>query len=176
MTSFVNLMADDVWSEVDIVAKTEAQIASEYPVNAITILNRKVTAASIGKYTLTADEQADVTKYQTLCYMAQLAGISARQDMALLGEVLPLDKARRRLRLDLVKPVVVKATTATATTPAVPEYVGNQKDIDQDNRERAAAQAVVDSASPAATVLSEKRLPTPPKPIVTTAPTTVTAP
>jgi hypothetical protein len=88
MTSFINLLASDIWSEADIVNRTEAMIASEFSAHAVAILNRKVTAATIGAYTLTADEQAEVARYAQVCTAAATEGNAARADMALLQSAL----------------------------------------------------------------------------------------
>ena len=77
--SFINLLVNDVWSEADIVNRTEALISSEFSPNVVAILNRKVTAATIGQYVLTASEQAEVGRYAAVCNAAALAGNEARQ-------------------------------------------------------------------------------------------------
>lgn len=91
MTSFINLLASHTWSEADIVNRTEALIATEFPANAVAILNRKVTAATIGAYTLTEEEQAEVARYAQVCTDAAIEGNAARADMALLAEVLAVE-------------------------------------------------------------------------------------
>jgi len=86
--SFINLMADDCWSEADIVNRTEAMIASVFPASEQVILNRKVTAAAIGAYTLTTAEQDEVAQFNALCMQARQAGLDARADMTLLTQAL----------------------------------------------------------------------------------------
>ena len=123
MNSFINLLADDVWSEADIVNRTEAMIASEFPVNAVAILNRKVTASAIGQYSLSAADQAEVAHYAAVSNAAAASGNAARADMIKLQAALDYERAQARL--------------AHAVVP------GDTVDI----AERAAAQAVISAAS-----------------------------
>ena len=95
--SFVNLMASDVWSEVDIVNRTESMIAGHSTPQAVVILQRKVTAEQLGQYTLTEAEKEELQAYQLACYRAQQAGIEARADMALLTEVLAVESGTLQL-------------------------------------------------------------------------------
>lgn len=154
MASFVNLMASDRWSEADIVARTEAMIHGEFPADQELILNRKATGKALGTYVLTADEQAQLARYVTVCEAARAAGIAARADMALLTKVLAVEAARRRLTLPVVAPV----------TAGDPPIVTNQTKVDADAAERMAAQAVFDAASVAALDLVALRNPPPPPP------------
>lgn len=117
--SFIDLMANDVWSEADIIRRAEAMIRSEFPAEIETILNRKIAGAMIGEYVLTEDEQADVARYKIVAQQAQIEGAAARADMALLADVMAHEAALRRL--------------------AEPDLA---------DEERAAVQALVDAASP----------------------------
>lgn len=89
--SFIDLMACDVWSEADIVSRTEAMIAGEFSPQAVAILQRKVTAQMLGMYTMTTTEQAELARYAAVSTEAQAAGLQARADMALLAEVLAVE-------------------------------------------------------------------------------------
>lgn len=91
--SFINMLGNDVWNESDIVNRTEATIASEFSPATTAILNRKVTAATIGQYTLTDEEQLEVSRYAEVCRMAAAEGVAARKDMALLQTVLDYESA-----------------------------------------------------------------------------------
>ena len=95
MSSFINMMASDRWSEQDIVNRTEAMIAAEFPPADQVILNRKVTAAAAGMYELTDEEKAEVTRFNALCLEARQAGEDARADMRLLEKVLDFEAAQR---------------------------------------------------------------------------------
>ena len=145
MSSFVNLMADDVWSETDIIRRTEAMIRSEFSLEVETILNRKVSGLALGTYQPTEEDLADMARYDQVAKDAQAAGVAARADMALLLQVFPLEVAQRRLdqvalaaawdRLQLpkVQPVIDEATG----------QVTNADEVAQDREEREAARAVV---------------------------------
>ncbi len=123
MTSFINLMANDIWSEADIIRRTEAMIRSEFSLDVETILNRKVLGISIGTYTPTDADLAEIARYDQVAKAAQAAGVAARVDMALLLQTMDYEKAMRRLALPPIE------------------------DDEQDAAERAEAQAVVDAAS-----------------------------
>lgn len=145
MTSFVDLMADDVWSEADIVRRTEAMIRSEFSAEAETILNRKVSGMVLGIYAPTPAEQADMVRYQAAVEGARVAGDKARADMALLLRVFPLEEAQRRLdRMALV--VAWDRLQDPEVEPVVDEETGavvNADEVAQDQAERATALAAV---------------------------------
>jgi len=148
-------MGKDLWSEADIVNRTETMIASEFPRDAAAILNRKTTGAVMGQYAMTVAEQAELEHYAQVCAAARQAGIDARADNVLLTQVLDMEVAQRRLDIPLVEPVLDDQST-----------VLNQLDIDTDLTERSAAQTVIDSATTEAHDLFVLRNPPPPEPEV----------
>lgn len=81
--SFVDLMADLDWSDMDIKNRTEAVIASEFPPVDYAILSRKVDGTRFG-YVLTDAEQAQLSLYQQIAYQAGAEADAARADMELL--------------------------------------------------------------------------------------------
>jgi hypothetical protein len=134
--SFVDLLANDVWSENDIITKTEAIIRSEFSQMAETILNRKVLGSVIGQYQLSNEEKQELDKYNKICEFAKIEGQKAREDMDLLNRVFPIEKAELRLRLPVVEEVLDDEGNIT-----------NQEQIDQDKAERLKAQAIRDAAT-----------------------------
>jgi hypothetical protein len=145
MSSFVNLMADDFWSETDIIRRTEAMIRSEFSLELETILNRKVSGMALGTYQPTEQDLADIARYDEVARAAQAAGVAARADMALLLEVFPLEDAQRRLD----RPVLSDAwdrLQLPEVEPVLDEETGevtNGAEVEQDRAERDAASAVV---------------------------------
>jgi hypothetical protein len=145
MTSFINLLANDIWSDADITRRTEAMVRSEFSLEAETILNRKVAGISLNQYTPTPEDLAEMARFKEVVDAAQAAGVAARADMALLSETLVYEVAKKRLaqttlqdawdRLQLpeVEPIVDEET----------DEVINQAEVDQDKAERAAAQQIV---------------------------------
>ncbi len=121
--SFVDLLGNDVWSDADITRRTESIIRAQFSDDEERILNRKITGLLIGQYTLTEADQVELGKFQEVVFMAQQEGASARTDMELLNNTLPVDNAYKRL----LNPVV--------------------EDDDNDLEERTAAQEIVDNAS-----------------------------
>ena len=135
MSSFINLLGSDVWSEADIVNRTESMLRSEVSVAAEGILNRKIQGAMLGQYTLSLQEQAEIGHFAQITAMAQQAGEAARADMALLRNTLMLEAAQRRL--------------------LQPEAIDDAADA----LARLAAQATIDAASPDVLALAALRNP-----------------
>jgi hypothetical protein len=121
MTSFIDMMASDRWSEADIINRTEAMIAAEFTPNEVAIINRIVTAAAAGFYELTETEQADVLRYNQVCLEARAAGDAARADMRLLDQVLGYEAAQRTINAagpDVVDLVQLRTPPADVEPPA----------------------------------------------------------
>lgn len=91
MSSFIDLMAGDRWSEADIVNRTEAVIAKDFPPARAEILSRKVMGQMLGQYALTADEQVEVGQYAMVSAQAGALADAARADMALLAQALDVE-------------------------------------------------------------------------------------
>lgn len=157
MTSFVNLFGNDVWSEADIVRRTEAELHGVVSKDAELILSRKMIGFSLGRIIPTPEEQADLILYETAAYQAQQSGIAARTDMALLQSALGYEQALRRLML----PVVTKPAMVTVVDDAHAHVEIINPAIAADEAERAAAQAVLDAASPETLSLVALRNPPP---------------
>jgi hypothetical protein len=100
MTSFIDLMANDVWSDADITRRTEAMIRTEFSAEAETILNRKALGLAMGNYEPSMQDLMDMARYNSVAMAAQAAGIAARADMALLLQALALEEAQARLDAD----------------------------------------------------------------------------
>ena len=150
--SFIDLMANDIWSEADIVRRTEAMIYSQFSREQEAILNRKATGAALGQYELTPAEQADLVRYSQVSDAARQAGDAARADMALLLQVFAVEAAERRLDQPAVEPETDEQGNVT-----------NQDELDADEQERAAAQDVIDNASPEVMAVIEQRRPDDPE-------------
>jgi hypothetical protein len=159
MTSFIDLMKSDVWSEADIVNRTEAMVRTEFSAVSEAILNRKITGAGLGQYTLTEAEMGKLQGFALATEEARLAGTAARADMALLLEVMASEVAWKRLGMLPVEPVIESQTDPA--TEATTDVVVNQDALDTDDAERAAAQAVVAAASEAVTGWVLRRNPAP---------------
>ena len=86
--SFVDLMESHVWSEADIVNRTEAMAHAVLSIEEETILSRKVLSVLLGAWTMTEDDLATQAKFAAACAEAHQAGVEARADMVLLQAVL----------------------------------------------------------------------------------------
>lgn len=135
MSSFIDMMANDVWSDADITARTEAMVRSVMSLADELVLNRKVQGAALGQYTLTVQDQADMERLAQAGFAAQQEGIAARADMAMLLQVIKVEAAEKRLSLPVVEPILEEEGNIT-----------NQADLDADAAERAAAELVMDFA------------------------------
>ena len=133
--SFIDMMANDVWSESDIGNKVQAMIRSRYSEN------DELKAARLAR---SGEDPAFVAAVDGWIAGCVQQGREARADMALLAQVFPMEVAARRLAL-----------------PEVDEggRVTNQTAVDSDQAERAQAQAVLDGASPQARAVYAQRNP-----------------
>lgn len=143
MTSFVNLLGNDVWSEADIVRRTEAELHGVVSKDAELILSRKMIGFSLGRVIPTAQEQAELLVYEMASYQAQQSGIAARADMALLQSALDYEQAQARLLL----PAVTMPAMITIINELDAHVEIINPAIAADEAERAAAQAVLDAAT-----------------------------
>lgn len=163
MSSFINLMGNDVWSEADIKARLHAEIRSAISAYAETELNRALQGMAMGMHQLTPHEQEQLMLFKAATDRVEILGTAARSDMALLHEALALELAPRRLALPLVVPETEEQRVDIYTFDTV-TVVTNQPALDSDAAERLAAQAVIDAASAPALALVLLRNP-PPEPI-----------
>lgn len=127
--SFINLMANDIWTDADITRRTEAMVRTEFSAEAEIILNRKVAGISLGQYMPTEADQIEMARFKAVVDAAHDEGVAARADMALLLETMDYETAMRRLEQPF------------------PHSDAPEEEIEEDLLERAAAQAVVDAAS-----------------------------
>lgn len=93
MESFIDLMDDIIWTEVDILNRSESIIRQYYSLDWENILNRKITAALIGQYQLNETEVAEMEGYSTVCKQAQEAAAKSRVDNDLLKQTLEYERA-----------------------------------------------------------------------------------
>ena len=129
------MMANDVWSQADILRKTESMIRTYYSEEQENILNRKMTGVITGNYQLNAKEAAEIQDFSVKILESRQANIEATRDMILLLQVLEVEKSFLRLRLPMLEEVIEE------------EIVINQEEIDIDLQERNAAEEVVATAS-----------------------------
>jgi hypothetical protein len=137
--SFVDMMANDVWSNADIDAKVQAMIRSRYSEN------DELKAARLTRSGDGSDFVAAVDSWISQCVAE---GRDARDDMALLLQVFDVENAQRRLDQPVLEPEYDEENNVT-----------NQDALDQDAAERDAAQDVIDNASPEAMAVVEQRKP-----------------
>lgn len=159
MNSFIDLMANDVWSPTDIKNRLHAEIRSQVTENAETELNRALQGAALGLHKLTPGEMASLQHFKATTDRVEQLGTQARIDAALLAEVLDLEKAQQRLAVAALKEPV--AESLEDAVPAEGAASEPSQAVADDAAERAAAQAVVDAASAAALGLYALRNPAP---------------
>ena len=94
MTSFVKLMANDVWSEADILVRVRATIESVVPLARQDEL-RTIMLGHISQMRLaTPEEFAEIMQVKALTEAAAEMAAAARADMALLLEAMALEQGR----------------------------------------------------------------------------------
>lgn len=140
---FVNLMGNDVWSPADIDARVAALIRSRYSAD------DELKAARLArKAEPDADDLAYVQAVDTWIAACVAEGRQARDDVALLVQVLRMEDANRRLDRPAVEPERDEDGNIT-----------NADALAEDAVERAEAQAIIDGASPEAKALFDLRNP-----------------
>lgn len=127
MSSFVNMMANDVWSQADIDNRVQAMIRSRYSEN------DELKAARLAR---SGDDPVFVAAVDGWIAECVQAGRQAKTDMALLLQVFEAEAANRRLAMPTIEPELNEEGA-----------VLNQDSIDADLVERAAAQALVSGFS-----------------------------
>lgn len=91
MTTCINLMASDVWSDADIVAHGREKIAAVVPVARQDELRTILLGHIAGMRAATAAELAEIALVQTTTEAQAAENDIARAEMALLLEVLALE-------------------------------------------------------------------------------------
>lgn len=154
--NLINLLGNTVWSDREITEHTEALVHQVTPVLEEMVLNRKLTAAAMGQWVMTEQEQAELQAYSQACMMAHQVGIEMRADNEKLRAVITYETALARLALPVIDdlPDITDQDGNTSPNPG----------LAVDAEERAAAQLIVDNATDETLVLFEIRNPTPEPP------------
>ena len=142
--SFINLLANDHWSDADMLRRTESMIRSEFSQEAETILNRKAVGMALGTYTPTAEEVAEMGRYTTVVEAARVELQAAQADMALLTKVFELEKADRVVKqMPLSEALTIIDSVPPEEVLDEEGNVTNQEEIDAYNTSINNAQVVV---------------------------------
>ena len=134
MISFVNLMANDVWSEADIKSRLHSEIRSVISEQKENEISRAIQGRLLGMHTLTPEESASIALFKQVSDKVALLAVQARADAVLLSKTMTLEFAQNRL-----------------TQPAT--------ETEEDIRERDVALAVVAAAIPSVVALAALRKP-----------------
>lgn len=97
MTSFIDLMKNDVWSDDDIKHRLHNEIRFDVKDVEETELERALLGESRGMHVLTADEGGRLLHFKNSTDRVEALGAAARADMALLNLVLKHEAAQRLL-------------------------------------------------------------------------------
>lgn len=128
--SFIDMMANDIWSDADITNRTEAMVRSEFSLQAEGIINRKVSGAGLGVYALTVADQAEIGRFAMATQTAAMEGVAAKADMLLLQSALDHEAAQTRLAKYLLSVGVPEHTTQAPTDEKVlDEKTGLMTDV-----------------------------------------------
>ena len=134
MTSFVNLMANDVWNEADIKSRLHSEIRSVISEQKENEISRAIQGRLLGMHTLTPEESASIALFKQVSDKVALLAVQARADAVLLSKAMDLELAQNRL-----------------TQPAT--------DTEEDIQERDDASSVIAAAIPSVVALAALRKP-----------------
>ena len=125
--SYVNLMANDVWSESDITNRGRAIIESHVSEARQNEL-RTIMLGHIAKMRQASQEElAEIMTVQALTEQVVLDNAAARSDALLLAQVIELEKAITRLALPLWE-LPVLDTEGFVSTEQSPEYASDESE------------------------------------------------
>lgn len=153
----INIYANDVWSEEDIVAHGRAVINAQVSPERQQELQTIMLGHIAQMRTATLAELAEIGQVAAITEAQSLENVQARADMSLLADVLAHEAALVRLTLPAV---TEPATITTHDEQGAPGVVANPA-IAADAQARAAAQALIDGATQAALDLYALRNPPP---------------
>ena len=145
MSSFINLMASDVWTDQDINRRVQALIRSQFTAE------DELKAARLARQSSKSGPEIEFIASVDAAIAAALdEGHAARTDMALLTQAMNVEECQRIL----------------AVEPLAPEYdeagqIDNQPRLDLEATIRANCQAQIDAASPEVLALVALRNPVP---------------
>jgi len=155
---FINLLANDVWSDADIDNRVRSIVAGVVSVERQDELRTIMLGHIAQMRAATASEMGEIILVKTVTEAAADAGRQARADMALLSQAMAYEAAQARLaRPPFDGPAtVMQSAGLDANQVEVPNPA-----IQADTAERAAAQAVIDGAPQAVLDLLALRHPAP---------------
>ena len=143
--SFVNMMGNDRWTDLDINRRVQAIIRSQFTAE------DELKAARLARQaTKTDTEQAFIEAVDSAIAAALAEGHDARVDMELLAQVLNIEECQRIVAIPITEPVLDEQGAVT-----------NQDQIDLETTVRANCQAQIDAASPEVLALVALRNPKP---------------
>lgn len=161
MTTFINLLGNDIWSDADITNRCRAIIESQVPIARQDEL-RTIMLGHIAKLRAATDaEMAEILLVKSLTEAAADLSRAARADMALLQSALDYESAALRLAV----PVFAGQKTMATTDETGDERQHDNPDYLSDQAEREAALDVLASASQATLDLVVLRNPPQARPI-----------
>ena len=97
--SFINLMGNVVFTDKQILNRTEAMIRNVFSKEAETIHNRKIQEIHLGQAQMTPELGAEIALFAKVTKEAQEAGEQAKADNELLKQTLAYEDAERTLAL-----------------------------------------------------------------------------
>lgn len=166
--SFINLMSNDVWSDADILRRTESMIRAEFSLDEETILNRKALGKALGTYEPTEEEQYELVRYTAVAENARVEYQAAVADMNLLKEVFVYEDASRVLNemtladaqafIETPRPEEIFDEEGNVTNQdelnvydaaynEAQQVISKYESIEQNESARASAQQVIDNSS-----------------------------
>ena len=149
MASFINLLASDLWSEADILARVRAQVEGIVPTARQDELRTIMLGHIAQMRVATPTELGEIMQVGALTEQAAVDAAAARADMALLTQVIALEAAFDQTML----PAPEFALVETMDEQGVLILVASPEAV-KDNDERMAAANVIQVTSEMPEVLA----------------------
>lgn len=114
------LTETQAWEPRQIAKRAEWEVRKHFSRDQELILNRKVTGAAQGLYTLSEEESASLALFQQSAFAAQQVARQAEADNALLVQILGVEQAERTLA---EQTLLIAGRAAVPAVEEVPEQI-----------------------------------------------------
>lgn len=104
--SFIDLMSNNIFTEADILNRTQAMVRTFYSDEQEKILSRKVTGMMLGGYSLSIPEQEEIANFSTIVNQAKIENELATIDNELLKQIIEVEKSYLKLQVPIPEEII----------------------------------------------------------------------